>query len=120
MDGFICVSPNEHTKPAYSPSKVHNPTSIIPLAKSVKFEDSLRFTGGLARPFIGPRYGFHVRGPRPEGWHLGQKDMPRSCTETRSMAPPQMGKQELRVPLFITPLVPLILRGRNYLLYEQP
>jgi hypothetical protein len=41
MDGFICASPSEHTQPDYSPSKVHNPTSIIPLVKSVRFEDSL-------------------------------------------------------------------------------
>jgi hypothetical protein len=59
---------------------------------------------------------FYIRGPEPNGWHLGQKQVPRFCTKHCSMTQPQMGKEELRVPLFITPLVPLILRGRDCLL----
>jgi hypothetical protein len=36
--------------------------------------------------------GFYIRGPQPRGWHLGQKQVPRFCTSTRSMVLPQTGQ----------------------------
>jgi hypothetical protein len=38
------------------------------------------------------RAAFYIKGPRPKGWHLGQKQVPRFCTRTRSMMLPQMGQ----------------------------
>jgi len=35
---------------------------------------------------------FYIRGPEPKGWHLGQKQVPRFCTGTRSTVLPQMGQ----------------------------
>ena len=35
---------------------------------------------------------FYIRGPEPKGWHLGQKQVPRFCTRTRSMVLPQIGQ----------------------------
>jgi hypothetical protein len=35
---------------------------------------------------------FYIRGPQPEGWHLGQKQVPRFCTGTRWMVLPQTGQ----------------------------
>jgi len=35
---------------------------------------------------------FYIRGPESKGWHLGQKQVPRFCTRTRSMGLPQMGQ----------------------------
>src|SRR3972149_2760726 len=29
---------------------------------------------------------FHIRGPQPRGWHLGQKQVPRFCIRTRDGA----------------------------------
>ena len=31
---------------------------------------------------------FYIRGPEPKGWHLGQKQVSRFCTGTRSPGPP--------------------------------
>jgi len=50
---------------------------------------------GLRKPLVASANpaaaGFYIRGPRPKGWHRGQKQVPRFCTRTRSMVQPQMG-----------------------------
>ena len=60
------------------------------------YQASICLTQGTTKPLVAGSNpaiaSFYIRGPEPKGWHLGQKQVPRFCTRTRSMVLPQMGQ----------------------------
>ena len=86
----------------YPVKMVQRTTRLLFLAQSQSLS-AFMSKGSTPKAGIGGRSRCHGFAPGPARW----------CSR-------KWGEGDLRVSLFITPLVPLILSGRDHLLYEQP